>query len=104
MGGADERQDAGQNQDAGANRDAGKERAAKSKRGPGGGGGMLSRLDKDGDGKVSKEEVGGMFPAEAFDRMDRNGDGMLEASEIPTPGGGGPRGGKRPPAEKSGDE
>ena len=46
----------------------------------------MDRLDKNGDGKVSKEE----FPQDklqAFDRFDRNGDGVITADEL----GGGAR-------------
>jgi hypothetical protein len=50
---------------------------------------FIRRLDKDGDGKVSKKEFDG--PAHHFDRLDRNGDGYLDADEAPEgpPGGGG---------------
>ena len=37
--------------------------------------GFVSRLDRDGDGKVSRKEFDG--PAEAFDRLDANQDGYL---------------------------
>ena len=42
---------------------------------------MIKRLDKDGDGKISKEEWIG--PAPFFDRLDRNGDGAITEDEIP---------------------
>jgi hypothetical protein len=53
-------------------------------------GGFVKRLDRDGDGKVSRPEFDG--PPDAFDRHDRNHDGYLtedEASQGPPPGGGG---------------
>lgn len=54
-------------------------------------GGMLGRFDKNGDGKVTREE----FPQDklqAFDRFDKNGDGVITADEL---GGGGGRRGRR---------
>jgi hypothetical protein len=80
--------------------------------GPGGGGGRpsfsMSQLDKDGDGKIAKEEL----PEQAqgfFDAMDTNTDGFVDAQELAAvrrrmgggggeggpggPGGGGPPGG-----------
>ena len=55
-------------------------------RGPGGpmGGnhpGFVSRLDRNGDGKVSRKEFDG--PADAFDHLDANGDGYLSDAEAP---------------------
>lgn len=49
--------------------------------------GRIMAADTDGDGKVSKAEMGAMAkggrdPARMFDRMDRNGDGYLDATEI----------------------
>ena len=60
------------------------------------GGGFIARLDKDGDGKVSLDEVPSRL-AERFGSMDTNGDGFIDASEAPTgpPGGGGGGGGQR---------
>jgi HlyD family secretion protein len=49
------------------------------------GGGMnLMQFDKDGDGKVSREEIQDAPERlqDAFDRIDTNGDGYLDASEI----------------------
>jgi hypothetical protein len=46
------------------------------------GGGLIQRLDTDGDGKVSKDE----FLAE-FTRLDQNQDGYIEESEMPQPQG-----------------
>ena len=59
---------------------------------------FIKRLDKDGDGKVSKEEFDG--PAEHFEKLDKNDDGYITEDEAPTgppPGrrGGGREGGKR---------
>ncbi len=53
--------------------------------------GFIGRLDKDGDGKVSRQEFDG--PPEAFDRLDRNHDGFLSADEAPQ----GPPPGRGPP-------
>jgi ribonuclease BN (tRNA processing enzyme) len=55
-----------------------------------GGSRFIRRLDRDGDGRVSREEFDG--PARAFGRLDRNGDGYLDADEAPT---GPPRGRRR---------
>ena len=53
--------------------------------GPGGGGGdpaaFIKRLDKDGDGAVSKEEAPERMK-EFFDRLDKNGDGKLTKEEM----------------------
>ena len=55
---------------------------------PGRGGGgafnvkeILSRLDKNGDGKISKEEAPGPMK-ENFDRLDANKDGNIDAEEF----------------------
>lgn len=50
---------------------------------------MLQRLDKDGNGSVSREEfMAGA--AERFAKMDRNGDGVLTKDDMPQrPEGGG---------------
>jgi hypothetical protein len=45
--------------------------------------GFVKRLDKDGDGKVSKKEFDG--PKHHFDKLDRNGDGFLSEDESPPP-------------------
>jgi len=42
---------------------------------------MIKRFDKDGDGRISKEEWIG--PAPLFERLDRNGDGAVTQDEIP---------------------
>ncbi|MDP6355770.1 MAG: sulfatase-like hydrolase/transferase [Planctomycetota bacterium] len=42
---------------------------------------FVKRLDRDGDGKVSRQEFRG--PSRAFDRNDRNGDGYLSEDEAP---------------------
>jgi len=54
------------------------------------GGRWVERLDRDGDGKVSRSEFDG--PAQHFSEFDRNGDGYIEADEAPR---GPPPGGKR---------
>lgn len=41
----------------------------------------VSRLDADGDGRVSAAEFDG--PAERFADFDRNGDGFISAAEAP---------------------
>jgi Ca2+-binding EF-hand superfamily protein len=45
------------------------------------GGGFIQRFDKDGDGKVSREEFPG--PQEHFTSLDVNGDGYIDATEAP---------------------
>ena len=57
--------------------------------GAGAAGGIVGRFDKNGDGKVSRDE----FPAEhldKFDRLDKNGDGAITADEAPQARGGKP--------------
>jgi hypothetical protein len=56
--------------------------------------GFVSRLDRDGDGKVSRQEFDG--PADAFDHLDANQDGYLNDSESPAQRGMGPQQGRRP--------
>lgn len=43
---------------------------------------FVGRLDKDGDGQVSKSEFDG--PAEAFKHLDKNKDGNISENEAPT--------------------
>ncbi|MCP5106860.1 MAG: DUF1566 domain-containing protein [bacterium] len=50
-------------------------------RGPMDGNAFIRRLDKNGDGKVSKIEFDG--PQHHFKKLDRNGDGYLSAEEAP---------------------
>ena len=45
-------------------------------------GDYLSRMDRDGDGRVSLAEYL-EWMGYAFERMDRNGDGVLAADELP---------------------
>jgi Ca2+-binding EF-hand superfamily protein len=40
---------------------------------------MLKSLDKNGDGKITKDEAGG---APWFDRVDLNHDGVIDAAEL----------------------
>ena len=56
--------------------------------GQGGPPSFVGRLDKNGDGKVAKDEFDG--PGHHFDRLDRNSDGFLTDDEAPKgpPGGG----------------
>ncbi len=60
---------------------------------------ILSRFDKDDDGKISKEEAPEQM-AEHFDHIDADGDGLVTADELkaaPERRGGGRRpGGERP--------
>ena len=54
----------------------------------GGGRSMARRIlhyDKNGDGKVTKEEFKG--PARIFSRFDKNSDGVLSKEEIASQGG-----------------
>ncbi len=53
---------------------------------------FVGRLDKDGDGRVSRREFDG--PPDRFDTLDKNGDGFLGEGESPK--GPPPRGGKPP--------
>ncbi len=70
-------------------------------RGPGGGGGgMLQSFDRNGDGRLSQDEVPPQM-ASRFATGDKNGDGFLDADEIsnmprrgPSGGGGGRPGGQ----------
>jgi hypothetical protein len=48
-------------------------------------GGFVGRLDRNGDGKVSRDEFDG--PRDQFDVLDRNHDGYLAESEAPPPPG-----------------
>ncbi|MDG3085935.1 DUF1566 domain-containing protein [Vibrio hannami] len=45
---------------------------------------LISKMDRNGDGKLSKSEAKGPI-ARDFDRFDINNDGYLDASEIPEP-------------------
>jgi acetyl esterase/lipase len=45
-------------------------------------GAVLRRLDKDGDGKVSREEARGTLVERLFDRFDKNSDGFITAEET----------------------
>jgi hypothetical protein len=88
----------------------GGERGPAERRGGGpGGGGSSGRMnlmdnDKDGDGKISREEAPERM-RDFFDRLDTNGDGFIDAAEIAAmrsrsgsrggPGAGGPEGGRR---------
>jgi hypothetical protein len=46
-------------------------------------GGFVSRLDRDGDGRVSRQEFDG--PSQHFPTLDKNNDGYLTESEAPPP-------------------
>ena len=45
-------------------------------------GDYLSRMDSDGDGRVSRDEYLAWM-GYAFEKMDRDGDGVLSAKELP---------------------
>jgi Ca2+-binding EF-hand superfamily protein len=95
--------------------------ASAERRGPGGRGGRegpgrgeerqrelrqrLAGMDRNGDGKVTREEWQG--PEEVFARLDRNGDGVIDEADLPAgappsgpggppPGAGRPEGGGQP--------
>jgi HlyD family secretion protein len=75
--------------------------AAKAKPASGGGSAnILKRIDKNSDGKVSKDEAPERLQ-ERFDTLDANKDGFLDAGELSKlkPPSGGP-GGSRPAGEK----
>jgi hypothetical protein len=67
-------------------------RAPGGRKGPPPGGAWVRRLDRDGDGRVSRAEFDG--PPEQFDAFDLDGDGFIGADEAPR---GPPPGGRRPP-------
>ena len=63
-------------------RTGGRSRGGPAGRGGRGGGELITRLDGDKDGRLTREEVKGT-PLEArFDRMDQDGDGVLSSEEI----------------------
>lgn len=47
-----------------------------------GGGQFINQFDRNGDGRVSKDEFTG--PQRVFRNLDRNNDGYIDASEAPT--------------------
>lgn len=60
---------------------------------------LLARLDQDGNGKISRDEVPGRM-AQRFDQLDKNSDGYLTKDELARRGGPRGQGGGRPdPAE-----
>ena len=72
-----------------------------AQQGQGGGppkGDFIQHFDKDGDGKVSKQEFPG--PDAHFSRLDQNGDGYVDESEKPT---GPPKGNLIQDFDKDGD-
>jgi HlyD family secretion protein len=77
--------------------------AAGGKKPAGGGaaGGFLKRIDKNSDGKVSKDEAPERLQ-ESFDSLDTNKDGFLDAGELSKlrPPSGGAGGGPRPSGER----
>ncbi|MDE0737158.1 MAG: HlyD family efflux transporter periplasmic adaptor subunit, partial [Pirellulaceae bacterium] len=56
------------------------------------GGDMVTRLDKDGDGKVSAEELPEGMPADVIKRLDTNKDGFIDKQEAAAGGGSRPGG------------
>jgi collagen type III alpha len=61
---------------------------------------MFKRLDKNGDGKITRDEAPDRM-AENFDKIDKNGDGAITPDELRPPGGGqGGPGGDRPSPEE----
>jgi len=50
-------------------------------KGPGGHGNFFSRMDRDGDGRVSREEFMGR-PHRMFERVDVNRDGRITGEEL----------------------
>jgi len=77
---------------------SGKKPAA-DKKPAGGAGDVMKRIDKNSDGKISKEEAPERLQ-ERFSTLDANKDGFLDAGELsklkPPSGGSRPSGGKRP--------
>ncbi len=63
---------------------------------PPGPAGPMARVDRDGDGIITRQEWLAQA-GERFDRMDTNGNGRLEAGEMPRRMRGGPDGGPPPP-------
>ena len=49
----------------------------------GGGAHFIQHFDRDGDGRVSREEFPG--PDEHFESLDEDGDGYIDESEAPSP-------------------
>jgi len=72
--------------------------AARSGREKGKRGDPISRLDKDGDGKLSKDELPEKMQGK-FDRLDKDGDGFVTADEMK-----GARGGRGKKRKKGGGE
>ena len=113
--GAQRRGRGGPGEGGGRGREGGGDRRGGGRSGAGGSGAAggsrgvggrfdLSRFDKDGDGKVSKDEA----PAQMrsfFDRLDSNGDGFIDKAERDamrkrmSSGGGGGGGGKEGPSQ-----
>ena len=63
-----------------AQEEGGRGRRGPGQRGRGGRGGILARMDKDGDGLISKDEYRG--PEAMFTRLVENGDGSLDTGEL----------------------
>jgi Ca2+-binding EF-hand superfamily protein len=66
---------------------------------------MFKQFDKDGDGKLTKEEAS-QLPEQVFNRMDSNQDGAIDASELAklSAGAGRPPGQRGAPGKRPGGE
>ena len=59
-------------------------------------GSLIDRLDSNGDGKVSAEEMPEQMRSRVLERLDKNKDGFIDASEAAASGSGGGRPGGTP--------
>ena len=57
-------------------------KSSRPQKGVSGSGGLPPRMDRNGDGKLSRNEVKGPLKKD-FSRLDRNNDGYLTPDEIP---------------------
>ncbi|MFH1919966.1 MAG: EF-hand domain-containing protein [Planctomycetota bacterium] len=80
-------QHADANQDGAIDKEEAETMAERARGGPGGRGGgdileRLMRRDRDGDGKLTKEELPEWMQQEMFDESDTNGDGAIDKEEA----------------------